>query len=433
MLPIRNVLIPLATFFLGIFVALAGTSHATPRDESPYAAVSQLARVLVEIENGYVDPVDRSRLLAGATKGMVAELDPHSSYLPPIDYAHLVSETEGRFGGVGLEVDTRGEFLTVLAAIEGSPAARAGLRSGDRIVAVDRIDLAGQGLAKVVRQLRGAPGTHVRVVIRRPGVTEPMVFELVREVIAVQSVLAKRLSGGIGYIRIKQFQERTHSDLLTAIGQLRSAGPLAGVLLDLRNNPGGLVDEAAEVADEFLADGVIYTSRHRRVVVDDVRARAGGALATIPVVVLVNEWSASASELVAGALQDQKRAQVVGTRTFGKGSVQTILALPGGAGLRLTTARYYTPSGRSIQGEGIFPDVVVTTSSTRAVATALRERDLDGALGTEGVSGAREPRVVVVTDGGTDPSEMRAIPADPRVFSDAVLRVGYELLTDRKP
>lgn len=429
---------PLVLGLLAFAGGLAGQAlssagaGAAPQERSPYAMVAQLGRVLALVENEYVDPVDRARLVEGAVKGMVAELDPHSAYMPPQDFTVFQSDTEGQFGGVGVEVDARADTVTVLAPIEGSPAERAGVRSGDRIVAVDGEDVRLVGVDKMIKKMRGAPGTHVKVTIQREGQKDPLTFDLVREIIKVASVAARSLDGGVAYLRVKQFQERTHEELLRAIGKLRQAGPIRGVVLDLRSNPGGLVDEASEVADELLDGGVIYTARHRGVVTDEVKARSGGALAGVPAAVLVNEWSASASELVAGALQDHKRATVVGANTFGKGSVQTILELPNAAGIRLTTARYYTPSGHAIQADGVHPDVVVDKSHvTKSDLPALREKDLENALPPEGAPAADAGVVMVApaVDGGTDESlAVRSMPADPRRGTDFVLKVGYEVV-----
>ena len=413
-------------------------ARATSQDESPYAAIGQLGRVLVQIENNYVEPVERARLVNGAIAGMVGELDPHSSYLPPQDWKLFQSETEGKFGGVGIEVDARGGMLTVIAPIEGSPAARAGIRSGDKIVSVDNEGAVGDKLDKVIRKMRGAPGTHVKLGIRREGVKEALVFDLVREIVHVPSVSSKLLDGKIAYVRLKQFQEHTHDELLTAAGRLRAEakGGVLGIVLDLRNDPGGLVDEAAETADEFLNEGVIFSMRHRGQVVDEVRARKGGAFADVPVIVLVNEWSASAAELVAGALQDHKRATVVGANTFGKGSVQSIIELPGGAGLRLTTARYYTPSGHAIQADGVHPDIVI--ESTRLpdnAAMVLRERDLEGHLPAEGLPRDSKPSLTIDAGAASaaraseiEGAIARHIPNDPTTSTDFALRVGYQLL-----
>ncbi len=438
--PMRSIRAPLALVLafsggVGFHALLSSTpAEASPQAASPYAAMGQLGRVLVEVENDYVDPVDRTRLVNGAIKGMVDGLDPHSSYMPPADYQVFQSDTEGEFGGIGVEVDARNDTVTVIAPIEGSPAAKAGIRSGDRIVAVDGQTIAGIGLDKLVRTMRGAPGTHVKISIRRDHVDDLLSFDLVRAIVHVGSVDVQRLDGNVGYIRLKQFQDKTHDELLAGIAKLRAGGPIAGVVLDMRNNPGGLVDEASAVADEFLTGGTIYTLRHRGQVVEQSSAHGGGALADVPVVVLVNQWSASAAELVTGALQDQHRATVVGVRTFGKGSVQSILDLPGGAGLRLTTARYYTPSGHAIQADGVHPDVIVKPSKNPGDIPPLRESDLQGALAPEATGGAPDAGLVITYDadgGAPDDLEPHKVAQDPTKGSDAVLKVGYELLRNQ--
>jgi carboxyl-terminal processing protease len=413
--------------------------------------ISQLGRVLVQIENNYVDPVDRSRLVEGAIKGMVEELDPHSEYMPPQDFSLFQSETEGQFGGVGIEVESRDDLLSVIAPIEGSPAEHAGIRSGDVIVAIDGEEVSHTALDKLVRKMRGAPGSSIRLTVRRTGENDLLTFNLVRQVVHVASVASRLLDNAVAYVRVKQFQERTHDELLRAAAKLRAQakGSIRGVVLDLRSDPGGLVDEAAAVADEFQDKGTIYTTRHRGRVVDEVTAAAGGAFSDLPTVVLVNEYSASAAELVAGALQDQKRARVVGANTFGKGSVQTIIDLPGGAGIRLTTARYYTPSGHSLQADGIHPDIVVELNPDPAVAAlpAVHERDLEGHLAAQDsrASGAsstdsrpvyREPPKAAAgpkpsdasVDAKVDGRDARNVPFDPITGSDFALRIAYQAL-----
>ncbi|MBX3214787.1 MAG: S41 family peptidase [Labilithrix sp.] len=466
-------LFPTLGAFVGGLVLGTYRAEATPENQNPYQSVNQLGRVLVQVENHYVDPVERDKLLEGAIKGMVENLDPHSAYLPPEEWRQFQNDTEGKFGGVGLEVDGRGDKLIVIAPIEGSPAQRAGIKSGDQIVAVDGEDVLGQPLDKVVKRMRGAAGTKVKITMLRevkgakpkdrearearelkeeaadagaaadaapPERTgQTLTFELTREVIHVSAVLHKLLDGNVGYLRIKQFQERTHAELLAATSKMRAEsknGVIAGVLLDVRSNPGGLVDEATEIADEFLATGGIYSMRHRGQVIEDLKARPGGAFVDVPVVVLVNEWSASASELLVGALQDNKRATVVGVGTFGKGSVQSILPLPSGAGLKLTTARYYTPSGHAIQADGIHPDVVLEpgTRAPSETPKIVRERDLPGHLPAEGPQGGSAPRDgggAVRLDAGADDvagSIARDIPQDPSTAPDVVLRVGYQML-----
>lgn len=424
--------------FLALFAfaggACAVTLGSSPKllsaADSPFGAVADWGRVLVAIETRYVEPVERDRLLTGAVKGMVSELDPHSAYLTPDEMTALQSDTKGQFGGVGIEVESRGEALIVLGTIEGGPAERAGLRSGDAIVKIDGELVSAAPLDKIVLRMRGAPGTRVRLTLRRQGVRELLTMELVREVIRVHSVASLRLDGGVGYVRIKQFQERTHRELLEAAAQFRREGPLAGLIVDLRNDPGGLVDEAAACADEFLDSGAIYSLRHRGAVIEEVQARGGGAFVRTTTTILVNEWTASASELLAGALQDHRRARVVGEKTFGKGSVQTVYELPGGAGLKLTTARYYTPLGRAIQAQGIHPDVVVEAGKASRGET-LRESDLLGHLSAEEADSGAPPAMVV--DAGDDSDDgrrepVRSMPKDPRKGRDGALRVAYELL-----
>lgn len=406
-----------AVAFLGGAVA-ARASDATGGREAPYAPLSQLARVLVQVENQYVDPVDRQRLLEGAIKGMVAELDPHSAYLPPREFAQFNEDTGGAFGGIGVEVDFRHQRVLVLAPIPGSPAARAGIRSGDELLAVDGKPLAGMASESIVRLMRGAPGTKVSLVVKKKDGGEPTTVELVRAEVQVRSVEGKRLVGDVGYVRLRQFQADTHRELLETLTALRRADshPLTGIVLDLRNNPGGLVDQAEAVADELLEGGTVYTMRHRGKVLEEARARRGGALTDLPVVALVNEYSASSAELLVGALKDAGRALVVGAPTFGKGSVQTIYELPGATGLRLTTMRYYTPSGRAIQGRGVQPNVLVRYEEDGATLPVIREGDLDGALemepGTseerapeETVRGKKRPEIITLDDVASDPSK----------------------------
>jgi carboxyl-terminal processing protease len=427
-----------ATLVVVAFAGGAATSqlaHATTQSANPYSPLDELARVLVIVENEYVEPTQRAKLTEGAVKGMVSELDPHSAYLPPEEFAQFQGETAGKFGGVGVEVDFRNDDVTVIAPIEGSPAARAGIRPGDKIIAIDGKPMRGERLDKLVTMMRGVAGTRVAMTVHRQGVQDPLVFDLMREEIHVQSVTAKPLAGQVAYLRIRQFQEGTHDEMLRAAAKLRAEtkGEIRGVLLDMRNNPGGLVEEGEGVADEMLDSGLIYTTRSRGKIVDTVRAHDGGAFSTVPIVALVNEYSASTTELVSGALQDNHRATLVGAPTFGKGSVQTIFPLPGGAGMRLTTMRYYTPSGRSIQAEGIHPDILIQPSKAPLPGEVVRERDLDGHLPAESAMSAEalppRPPPVVVEGKATNPATSIAdVPADPRHGDDFSLSVAYEAL-----
>lgn len=417
-------------------VASVHVAQATPGAQSPYLPFDQLANVLVLVETQYVEPARRELMVQGAIKGLVAELDPHSAFMPAEDYALFQSDTEGEFGGVGVEVDSRDGVITVIAPIEGSPADRAGVRAGDQIVAVDGRPTRGIQMDKLIRTMRGKPGSSVRITLARKGQDKPIDVTLVREIIQVKSVVFRRIDGDVAYVRIKQFQSGTHQEMLEAFGAMRSqaSAPLAGVVVDLRNNPGGLVDEAEAIADEFVTSGTLYSTRHRGRVIDVANAHSGGAAATLPVVVLVNEYSASSSELVAGALQDAGRATLVGARTFGKGSVQTIFDLPNGDGLRLTTMRYYTPAGRSIQAEGILPDVVILRAGDKGEPSAFRESDLDGHLPGEGAAQATA-RVVVQAPADAPAAEelqlartQADVPTDPMAAKDFDLRVAYEHL-----
>ena len=441
LVPYGKTLLAVTLAFAAGMVVEGSRAQATPTEASPYAATGELARVLVIAEQNYVDPVDRDKAVRGAITGMVASLDPHSHYLPPVEYKDFQNDTEGRFGGIGIEVDARGDEIKVLAPIEGAPAARAGVRGGDVVVAVDGEGVRESGVEKVIKKLRGPAGTKVKVVLRRDGTRGLISLEITREDIHVHSVASKGLQGNVAYIRLKQFQEGSHGEILEAAAKLRKTGTIAGLLLDLRNNPGGLVDEATEIADEVLESGVIYSMRRRGQTIEEARAKGGGAFATVPVVVLVNEWSASASELLTGALQDHKRALVVGAATFGKGSVQTILSLPGGAGLKLTTARYFTPSGHAIQADGIHPDVLLETSTRMAQdggAPSIRERDLENHLPPEGPQGGSPPAAradagATTVDGGPSAESLTVadIPEDPTTSKDLVLRTGYQLLRSK--
>jgi carboxyl-terminal processing protease len=318
------------------------------------------------------------------------------------------------------------------------------VRSGDRILAIDNVSVRARPSIELVRQMRGEPGSHVLLTIRRVGSEKLLYLTLTRQVITVASLSSKLLVGGIGYLRIKTFQTGTHAEFLDHYGKLRreNGGDLSGIVLDMRNNPGGLVNEASAIADDFLTDGVIYTTRRRGKIVDEVRANGGGAARRGPLAVLVNEFSASAAELVAGSIQDNHRATLVGAKTFGKGSVQTIIDLPDGAGLRLTTLRYYTPSGRAIQEQGVTPDVLVAGATPAETFGVVREENLDNHLPP--VEGAA-PKVVAPSlkvpldtppskDAPAPGLEMdlgvaRTVPIDPRTGPDAALKVAYQIVT----
>lgn len=422
----RTTAIAIVAAFAGGALTSQVLAHADSQKESPYAQFDQMGRVLAVIEHGYVDTPGQEKLLDGAIKGMVSELDPHSSYMTPDEYSEFQNDTEGKFGGIGVEIDDRDGDVIVIAPIEGSPAARAGIKSGDRIVTVDDKLVRGTRVDKLIDTMRGDPGTKVRVGIVREGVDEIMYFDLVREIVHVSSVEAKMLAGAVVYIRVKQFQENTHKELVDAVGKARTASKVdpKAVILDLRYNPGGLVDQAEGVADELMDAGTIYSTRHRGKIVEEVSASRGGVLSDVPCVALVNEFSASASELVAGALQDSQRAIILGAKTFGKGSVQTIFDLPGGSGLRLTTMRYYTPSGRSIQAQGIMPNVVVRRADGKP-ADVVREADLEGHLPAEAGGAKFDAETIDAPPDQLTPTKFSELPDDPSSGKDFVLAEGY--------
>ncbi len=365
-------------------------ARAAADDE--YRRMSLFTQVLDEIQSKYVEKKSPQDLITAAIKGMVASLDPHSAYLTPDEYKDLQIETKGSFSGVGIEITMRDGVLTVVSPIEGTPAYKAGVKAGDRIIKIDGKLTKGMTLMQAVKAIRGPKGTKVVLTVLREGATELKDIAIVRDIIPLKSVRYYLLEDGYGYVRISNFQEDTSEALAKALTVLQSQKvPLKGLVLDLRNDPGGLLQEAIAVADQFLDAGVIVSTKGRLPSQDMVRRASPETVAgDYPIVCLVNQGSASASEIVAGALQDHKRAIILGTQTFGKGSVQTIIPLEDGGALRLTTARYYTPNGRAIQAKGITPDVVVPfrpppkTAKAPKTDQAIREKDLAGAMPAEG-------------------------------------------------
>jgi carboxyl-terminal processing protease len=354
--------------------------------EETYKNLELLTEVLRQVEKNYVEPQDNRKLIQGAIKGMVQSLDPHSSFLSKEEHQELLTETKGSFSGIGVEISVRDNVLTVVSPIEGSPAYKAGIQTGDRIIKIDGKVAADMTLPEAVKSIRGEKGTKVNLTIVREGVEKPLEFTVTRDVIPIRSVRSTLLTPKIAYIRISNFQSKTTNDLSAELEKLENGNKLEGVILDLRNNPGGLLSQAIDVSDLFLESGVIVSTKGRESS-QDMKATAHKKKVDrrYPIVVLVNGGSASAAEIVAGALQDNKRALILGTKTFGKGSVQTIIPLSDGSGLRLTTAMYYTPSGRSIQASGIEPDVEVkfippVDEDAKDKARMVREKDLKGHL-----------------------------------------------------
>ena len=342
-------------------LSLGGTVASKSTDGSPtYEQLRLFTEVLSIVQNQYVDEVPPKEIIYSAIKGTLRGLDPHSSFLDPESYKDMQVETSGSFGGLGIEITLKDDILTVVSPIDGTPAYRAGLTTGDRIVKIDGLSTKDMQLSDAVKRMRGKPGTKVTISVVREGWTEAKDFDIVREQIRVHSVRELDLGNGVAYIKLRQFQEQTPHDLEQAVNKAIKDG-MKSLVLDLRNNPGGLLTAAVEVSEKFIEDGKLVVYTEGRVRNQNMRftAHAKKALTKVPMVVLVNQGSASASEIVAGALQDWGRAMVVGTQSFGKGSVQTIIPLSDGSGLRLTTAKYFTPKGRSIHGKGITPDIIV--------------------------------------------------------------------------
>ncbi len=362
--PIRHVkkVVMISAVLLLLTLSLGGgVASKSNESAATYENLKLFTEVLSIIQSQYVDEVPPKDVIYGAIKGTLRGLDPHSSFLDPEMYREMQVETSGSFGGLGIEITLKDDVLTVVAPIEGTPAYRAGILSGDRIVKIEGLSTKDMQLADAVKRMRGKPGTKVTISVAREGWSEPKDFPIVREQIRVQSVKSQQLEPGIEYIRLRQFQEQTSGDLEAALEKYSKEGKIQGLILDLRNNPGGLLTSSVEVTEKFIDSGrlVVYTEGRVRNQNMRFQANSKRIYADFPMVVLVNQGSASASEIVAGALQDWGRAVVIGTQTFGKGSVQTIIPLSDGSGLRLTTAKYYTPKGRSIHGKGVTPDIVV--------------------------------------------------------------------------
>jgi len=385
----RYTLILLLGVFIGAGITLERAVLAERHDSSgalPLEELRAFTEVYSKIKSDYVEDVDDKKLLEDAITGMLAGLDPHSSYLDPQGFKEVRIGTEGQFGGLGIEVTMENGFIKVVSPIEDTPAARAGIKPGDLIVRLDDKAVKGLTLSDAVKLMRGKPGSVITLTVIREGEAKPLKVDITRAVIKIQSVKSRILEPGYGYLRITQFQANTGQNLKTALRKLETENKskLKGMVLDLRNNPGGVLNAAVAVSDVFLSDGLIVYTEGR---VSDSKlkfsATSSEAIKGAPLVVLVNGGSASASEIVAGALQDHGRAIIMGTKTFGKGSVQTIMPMSNGAALKLTTARYYTPSGKSIQATGIEPDIItedVKVTKNEQTGDRLKEADLSGHL-----------------------------------------------------
>ncbi|GMQ96416.1 MAG: proteolytic complex protein CptA [Gammaproteobacteria bacterium] len=361
--PQRNILFIITGLVLGVFISLGHGVLADKKAKEvsiPFRELRAFTDVFARIKQDYVVSVKDKELLENAIRGMLGGLDPHSSYLNADEYKELQVGTTGEFGGLGIEVGMEDGFVKVIAPIDDTPAEKAGVKAGDLIIRLDNKPVKGLSLNEAVKIMRGKPGTEILLTIIREGESKPLKITIERAVIRVKSVKYRLLEDGYGYVRISQFQSKTEENLEDAIEELNdeNKGELKGLVLDLRNNPGGVLNAAVAVSDAFLESGLIVYTKGR---VEDsnlkFNATSGDLIDGAPLVILVNGGSASASEIVAGALQDQKRAVIMGGKTFGKGSVQTIMPMNNGTAVKITTARYYTPSGRSIQAEGITPDI----------------------------------------------------------------------------
>lgn len=386
---IQNYLLVLTGLVAGVLVSIGHGVFAEREAVQATLPVEELrtfSDVFGRIKNDYVVDVDDKELIENAIRGMLSGLDPHSAYLDAEEFTELQVGTTGQFGGLGIEVGMENGFVKVIAPIDDTPAQRAGVQAGDLIIRLDDTPVKGMTLNDAVKIMRGKPGSDIELTIVREGLDQPLKITITRDVIKVKSVRARLLEPGFGYLRISQFQSKTAENMIAAIEKMNKENkePLQGLVLDLRNNPGGVLNGAVAVSDAFLKKGMIVYTEGR---IADSRLRFNATpddiLNGAPLVVLVNQGSASASEIVAGALQDHKRAIIVGVKTFGKGSVQTILPLSSDSALKLTTARYYTPSGKSIQAEGITPDIELESIEVAAIDRKfepLKEANLSGHL-----------------------------------------------------
>ncbi|MCA6064243.1 S41 family peptidase [Thalassolituus marinus] len=382
----KRLILPLITasalIALPSFADEASGSKDPLNGQLPLQELRNFTEIFERIRTSYVEEIDDTTLLQYAIDGMLTSLDPHSAYLQPEDFSDLQENTTGKFGGLGIEVGQQDGLILVVTPIDETPAQKAGIKAGDLIVSLDGEAVMGMSLNDAVERMRGEPGTDITLEVRRKNEKELLTFTLTRAEIKVASVRTEKMNGDIGYVRITQFQENTGGELAQAIEDWQSQGKLNGVILDLRNNPGGVLDAAVEVVDSFISQGLIVYTKGRNPNAElSYSATQHTPAGSIPTVVLINGGSASASEIVAGALQDHQRAVIVGTQSFGKGSVQSVLPITEDRAVKLTTARYFTPNGRSIQAQGIRPDIWVEQSEVKSSEQRFyKEADLPGHL-----------------------------------------------------
>ena len=419
---------------IGFFLSAQWVPNVSAVGRQDYESLESFSNILSIVKKNYVEDVETKNLVNGAINGMLSSLDPHSAYLTPDLYKDLQSDTQGRFGGLGIEITVKGGILTVVSPIEDTPAFKAGIKPGDQIFKIEDEFTKDMSLVDAVKKMRGLKGSKINLTIRREGNGDLIEVSLIRDIIRVQSVKSRTLEPGYGYIRLAQFQERSDRDVQRALEKLAAEkNGIKGLVLDLRNNPGGLLNQAVRVSDLFLDSGlIVYTDGRIESQKQKFFAQKEGTWMDFPLVVLVNGGSASASEIVAGALQDHKRAVVLGTKTFGKGSVQTILPLDDNSALRLTTARYFTPKGRSIQATGIVPDIVIENVVLQdgkpddRKRPSLREENLPGHLNNPQQNSAKEQEQI-------DREQEKQIPSsgptgDETIDSDQQLKRALDLL-----
>jgi len=393
--------------------------------EEVYKNIEVFSEVLHKIEKSYVKDTAPKELIYGAIKGLVGTLDPHSLFMSPEEYKEFMIETKGSFTGVGIEITIRDNVITVVSPIEGTPAFKAGIRAADQIILIGKKSAKDISIMEAVKLIRGPKGSKVELTIRREGLEKPISFLITRDVIPIKSVRSFFLPSDISYIRVSNFQGNTGRELSKALEEMEAKRKSKGLILDLRNNPGGLLSQAIEVADEFLDSGLIVSIKGRDKKEEKSTAHKNRKLRKYPMIVLVNEGSASAAEIVAGALQDNKKALILGTSTFGKGSVQTLFPLSDGSGLRLTTALYYTPSGRSIQASGIEPDIEVAFIPPKEKPKekehkTIKEKDLEGHIEED------TPELKREEENGVSPDEKSRI--QERIDNDNQLRRAIQIL-----
>lgn len=427
-------LLLLFLFAGGVLVGGQAVRPLHAESATPYQELQLFTDVLAIVRKSYVEDVPMKDLIYGAVNGMLAALDPHSSFLPPDLYREMKIDTSGEFGGLGIEITTRDGILTVVTPIEDTPAARAGLQAGDQILRIEGQSTKDMDIMQAVKLMRGLRGSKITIGVMRETFEKPQDFVLVRETIKIHSVKSRTLEEGFGYVRITQFQERTTEDLQQALAKLRqeNGGVLRGLVLDLRNNPGGLLDQAVRVSDLFLKNGlIVYTEGREEGSRMKFSAHLDGTEPLYPMVLLINGGSASAAEIVAGALHDNERALLLGTQSFGKGSVQTIIPLSDDSGLRLTTARYFTPRGTSIQARGITPDIVVNPVEIKELPDQAHFREKDLKNHFEGRAGGAEVKPEPAASGKAALDKESA--ADYQLMRALDLLKGWQLLRGLQP